>query len=73
MSSIFQGAIFASADIDTDTTSSVDGPLCASAINLGQSVTTSFPPVTILPIGMPGGVTIYAQPDSLIYTSDRTG
>jgi hypothetical protein len=64
---MYQGALFASADIDTDTTSSADGPLCASAVNLGQSANTSFPAITILPIGMPGGFAIYAQPDNLIY------
>jgi hypothetical protein len=64
---MYQGALFASADIDIGTTSSADGPLCASAVNLGQSTSTSFPSVTILPIGMPGGATIYAQPSSLIY------
>jgi hypothetical protein len=67
VSAMYQGALFASADIDTDTTSNADGPLCASAVNLGQSANTSFPAITILPIGMPGGFAIYAQPDNLIY------
>ena len=69
VSATFQGALFATADVDTDTTSTVDGPICASAINLGQSATTSFPSITILPVGMPGGIPIYAKPTGLIYAS----
>ena len=45
VSGAFQGAVYATASIDTDTTASIDGPICASAINLGQSVSTSFPTI----------------------------
>jgi hypothetical protein len=69
VSGAFQGAVYATASIDTDTTASIDGPICASAINLGQSVSTSFPTITTVPVGMPSNPTVYAQPDTMIYTS----
>ena len=67
VSSTFQGALFATKSIDTDTTSSVDGPLCGDAVNLGQSATTSFPTITIVPAGMPSNPTVYAQPQMPVY------
>ena len=63
VSSYFQGAVYATASIDTDTTSAVDGPMCGDQVNLGQSVTTSFPTITTVPVGMPSNPTVYAQPD----------
>jgi Tfp pilus assembly protein PilX len=67
VSSTYQGALYATKSIDTDTTSSVDGPLCGDAVNLGQSATTSFPTITVVPVGMPSNPTVYAQPEQLIY------
>ncbi len=62
-SAFFQGALFATKSIDTDTTSQVDGPMVGDQVNLGQSVNTSFPTITQVPVGMPSNPTVYAQPD----------
>lgn len=62
-SAFFQGALFATKSIDTDTTSQVDGPMIGDQVNLGQSVSTSFPTITTVPVGMPSNPTVYAQPD----------
>lgn len=67
ISATYQGALFATYAIDTDTTSSVDGPLCGSAVNLGQSATTSFPTITVVPTGMPSNPTVYAEPQAPVY------
>jgi Tfp pilus assembly protein PilX len=63
VSSTFQGAVYANGTIDVGTTSNVDGPMVGSQVNLGQSVTTSFPSITIVPQGMPSNPTAYAQID----------
>jgi len=61
-SAYFQGAVFATYDVDVDTTASIDGPIVGSNVKLGQSVTTSFPTITTVPAGMPSNPTVYAQP-----------
>ena len=38
--------------------------MIGSTVNLGQSVSTSFPSITIVPTGMISGTTIYAQTQS---------
>lgn len=63
VSAFFQGALFATKSIDTDTTSNVDGPMVGDQVNLGQSVSTSFPTILQVPVGMPSNPTVYAQPD----------
>jgi len=50
-------------NIDIGTTSNVDGPLVGYQVIIGQSVTTSFPSITIVPNGMPANPTAYAQID----------
>lgn len=67
VSSTFEGAVYATHDIDTDTTSVVYGPMLANAINLGQSVTTSFPKITMVPVAFPGNPAVFAQPQQPIY------
>ena len=63
VSAIFQGALYGTNAIENDTTSSVIGPMIGSTVILGQSVTTSFPAIRIVPTGMPAlQNTIYAQP-----------
>jgi hypothetical protein len=62
VSAYFQGAVFATNDVDVDTTASIDGPIVGSNVKLGQSVTTSFPTITTVPAGMPSNPTVYAQP-----------
>jgi Tfp pilus assembly protein PilX len=59
----FQGAVYAAGNIDVGTTSNVDGPMVGYQVILGQSVTTSFPSITIVPNGMPSNPTAYAQVD----------
>lgn len=67
-SATFQGAIFATKSIDTDTTGAVDGPLVGETVNLGQSATTSFPTITTVPVGMPSNPTVYAEPQTPTYS-----
>ena len=63
VSAVFQGALYATNAIENDTTSNVIGPMIGSTVILGQSVTTSFPAIRIVPTGMPAlQNTIYAQP-----------
>src|ERR1041385_1316514 len=63
VSATFQGALYGTWAIENDTTSSVIGPMIGSTVILGQSVTTSFPAIRIVPPGMPAlQNTIYAQP-----------
>jgi hypothetical protein len=63
VSATFQGALYGTWAIENDTTSSVIGPMIGSTVILGQSVTTSFPAIRIVPTGMPAlQNTIYAQP-----------
>jgi Tfp pilus assembly protein PilX len=62
-SSTLQGAVYATANIELGTTSNVDGPMVGYQVLLGQSVTTSFPAITIVPQGMPSNPTAYAQVD----------
>jgi Tfp pilus assembly protein PilX len=63
VSANFQGAVYAAGNIDIGTTSNVDGPMVGYQVILGQSVTTSFPSITIVPQGMPSNPTAYAQID----------
>jgi hypothetical protein len=62
VSAHFQGAVWATRAIDVNTTSLVDGPLDGSPVKLGQSSNSTFPSFTIVPVGMPGNETVYAQP-----------
>jgi hypothetical protein len=62
VSAYFQGAVYATYNVETDTTSGIDGPICGYQVILGQSVTTSFPTITTVPVGMPSNPTVYAQP-----------
>lgn len=64
VSSTFQGALFGTNAIENDTTSSVDGPMVGSTVMLGQTVTTSFPSIKIVPSGMPSNPVVYAQPQA---------
>lgn len=60
----FQGALYATHELEIDTTSKVDGPLVGSEVVLGQSVETNdFPTITTVPAGMPDNPTVYAQPN----------
>jgi hypothetical protein len=54
VSSTFQGALYGTGAIEIDTTSQAIGPMIGSTVMLGQSVTTSFPAISILPAGSPG-------------------
>jgi hypothetical protein len=61
VSATLQGAAYAAGNIELGTTSNVDGPMVGNQVILGQSVTTSFPSITIVPQGMPSNPTAYAQ------------
>lgn len=61
VSAYLQGGVYATYDIDIDTSSSIDGPIVGNVINLGQSVNTSFPFISFVPNGAPGGQVVYAQ------------
>jgi len=63
VSATLQGAAYATGNIELGTTSNVDGPMVGNQVLLGQSVTTSFPSITIVPQGMPSNPTAYAQVD----------
>jgi hypothetical protein len=63
VSATMQGAAYAAGNIELGTTSNVDGPMVGYQVLLGQSVTTSFPSITIVPQGMPSNPTAYAQVD----------
>jgi Tfp pilus assembly protein PilX len=63
VSATLQGAAYAAGNIELGTTSNVDGPMVGNQVLLGQSVTTSFPSITIVPQGMPSNPTAYAQVD----------
>jgi hypothetical protein len=60
VSGYFQGAVYATAAIDVDTTSLVDGPLDGSTVKLGQSSNSTFSGFTFVPVGMPGNPTVFA-------------
>jgi Tfp pilus assembly protein PilX len=61
VSAYFQGGVYATYDVDVDTSSAIDGPIVGNVVSLGQSVSTSFPFVTFVPTGAPGGQIVYAQ------------
>jgi Tfp pilus assembly protein PilX len=63
VSATLQGAVYANGSIEIGTTSNVDGPMVGYQVLLGQSVSTSFPSITIVPEGMPSNPTAYAQID----------
>jgi hypothetical protein len=60
----FQGALYATNAIDIGTTSLSEGPLNGRPVRLGQSSGSSFPGFTLVPAGMPGNPSVYAQPGS---------
>ena len=62
VSGYFQGGVYATYDVEIDTSSAIDGPIVGNVVSLGQSVNTSFPFVSFVPNGAPGGQIVYAQP-----------
>jgi type II secretory pathway pseudopilin PulG len=62
VSATFQGALYGTNAIDNGTTSQVDGPMVGSTVMLGQSVTTTFPSIHIVPTAMPSNPVVYAEP-----------
>jgi hypothetical protein len=60
----FQGAIYATNNITLGNNAQVDGPMVASQIIVSNNVvTSSFPNITTVPVGMPGNPSVYAQPN----------
>jgi Tfp pilus assembly protein PilX len=62
VSGYFQGGVYATNNVDIDTTSNIDGPIVGNIVILGQSVGTSFPFIEFFPAGAPGNEITYAQP-----------
>jgi len=62
VSGYFQGGVYATYDVEIDTSSAIDGPIVGNVVSLGQSVNTSFPFVNFVPNGAPGQKIVYAQP-----------
>jgi Tfp pilus assembly protein PilX len=60
--SYFQGGLYGTNAVETDTTANVDGPMVGSNVILGQSVNTTFPFIQFVPTGTPGNPVVYAQP-----------
>ena len=63
-SATFQGGVYATNNIELDTTATIDGPMVGYSVILGQSVNTSFPFITWVPVGTPGNPIVYAQPQA---------
>lgn len=62
-SSHFQGSLYAEKKLDMGQTSGVDGPMNASEVVVGQSVTTDdYPVITTVPTGQPGQTPTYSSP-----------
>jgi hypothetical protein len=59
VSGTFQGAMYGTYIINLDTTSRVDGPMDGSTVQLGQSVNSNFPPISLMPAGTPGTSPVY--------------
>lgn len=64
VSGSFQGGLYATGAVETDTTANVDGPILGATVILGQSVNSSFPFITVVPFGTPGNPMVFAQPDA---------
>jgi hypothetical protein len=62
--SSFQGALYATNAITLGNNAMSDGPMVASHIIVSNNVvTSSFPNITTVPVGMPGNPDVYAQPN----------
>jgi hypothetical protein len=54
VSAEFQGGLIATNVIDINTTSDGDGPMWGTSVIIGQSTSTEFPTIDLLPSGAPG-------------------
>ena len=62
--SSFQGALYATGNLDYGNNSYSDGPMVGSQIILSNNVSTqSFGTVTTVPVGQPGNPEVFAQPN----------
>ena len=60
----FQGALYASGNIELGNNAGSDGPMVASQIILSNNVTTSsFGTILTVPVGQPSNPDVYAQPN----------
>lgn len=50
----FQGGLWATNDINIETTSQIGGPALGDYLFIGQTAGTAFPPINIVPTGSPG-------------------
>jgi hypothetical protein len=61
----FQGGLYSDYDIEASTTSTTQGPLVsAGEVKLGQTNGVGFPPISIVPLGMPGYSPDIFNPDA---------
>jgi len=67
VSSVFQGAAYAVANIETDTTSKFYGPMLGNQVILGQSVNTLFPAINVAPFALDQNGDTPATPQKISY------
>ena len=62
--SVFQGALYATNNIQYTNNSRSDGPMVANELIFANNVQNdSFPTITVVPVGQPGNPAVYAQPN----------
>jgi hypothetical protein len=60
----FQGALYATNNVEFGNNGSSDGPIVGSQIIISNNLTTNaFPTITTVPVGQPGNPNVYAQPN----------
>jgi Tfp pilus assembly protein PilX len=60
----FQGGLFGTGNVEYGNNANSDGPILGSQVILSNNViTSSFPTITTVPVGMPGNPAVYAQPN----------
>ncbi len=63
VNSYFQGGLWASNAIELDTSSQSEGPMMGGNVILDNTVYARTWPSLTVPVGMPGTLVVYAQPD----------
>ncbi len=60
----FQGGLFGTSAVEFTNNARSDGPIVGSTVKLANNVQNDqFPTLTVVPAGMPGNPTVYAQPN----------
>jgi hypothetical protein len=63
VSSFFEGGLWATNAVELDTSSQSEGPMVGGNIILSNTVFARPWPLMSVPVGMPGSIVVYAQPD----------